>query len=138
MFALIDTNGATHIAINIPHEGADKTIPALVGMLEKNAVFVHRSYNRLETRVPEMSIQLGDLLPLDKHDAELVIVIPSSTSVIDDSFVNETPEVKISNKKAIERKDREIQRLATELAHLKQQLADLRERINSEAESQDC
>jgi fructose-specific phosphotransferase system component IIB len=85
-----------------------------------------------------MSIQLGDLLPLDKHDAELVIVIPSSTSVIDDSFVNETPEVKISNKKAIERKDREIQRLATELAHLKQQLADLRERINSEAESQDC
>ncbi|MFM1799063.1 MAG: hypothetical protein RLZZ117_1341, partial [Cyanobacteriota bacterium] len=34
MFALIETNGATHIAIHIPHDGADKSIPALVGMLE--------------------------------------------------------------------------------------------------------
>jgi hypothetical protein len=137
MFALIETKGATHIAINIPHDGADKTIPALVGMLENNAVFVSKGYCTLETRKPEMSIQLGDRIVIDNSDEELVIQIPGSASVLGDSFVTETPEVLISNRKAIERKDKEIERLATELAHVKQQLADLRERINSEAESQD-
>jgi hypothetical protein len=137
MFALIETKGATHIAINIPHDGADKTIPALVGMLENNAVFVSKGYRTLETRKPEMSIQLGDRIVIDNSDEELVIQIPGSASVLGDSFVTETPEVLISNRKAIERKDKEIERLATELAHVKQQLADLRERINSEAESQD-
>jgi hypothetical protein len=137
MFALIETKGATHIAINIPHAGADKTIPALVGMLENNAVFVSKGYRTLETRKPEMSIQLGDRIVIDNSDEELVIQIPGSASVLGDSFVTETPEVLISNRKAIERKDKEIERLATELAHVKQQLADLRERINSEAESQD-
>ena len=138
MFALIETKGATHIAINIPHDGADKTIPALVGMLENNAVFVSKGYRTLDTRKPEMSIQLGDRIVIDNSDEELVIQIPGSTSVLGDSFVTETPEVLISNKKAIERKDKEIERLATELAHVKQQFADLRERINSEAENQDC
>jgi hypothetical protein len=136
MFALIETKGATHIAINIPHDGADKTIPALVGMLENNAVFVSKGYRALETRVPEMSIQLGDRIVMDNSEEELAIQIPGSTSVLDDSFAKETPEVLISNRKAIERKDKEIERLATELAHVKQQLGDLRERINSEAESQ--
>ena len=136
MFALIETKGANHIAINIPHDGADKTISALVGMLENNAVFVSKGYRTLETRVPEMSIQLGDRIVIDNSEEELAIQIPGSTNVLYDSFVKETPEVLISNKKAIERKDKEIERLATELAHVKQQLADLRERINSEAESQ--
>jgi hypothetical protein len=138
MFAFIETKGATHIAINIPCDGADKTIPALVGMLESNAVFVSKGYRTLETRKPEMSIQLGDRIVMDNSDEELVIQIPGSTSVLDDSFVTETPEVLISNKKATERKDKEIDRLTTELAHVKQQLADLREKINSEAENQDC
>ena len=138
MFALIETKGATHIAINIPHDGADKTIPALVGMLENNAVFVSKGYRMIETRVPEMSIQLGDRIVMDGSEEELVIQIPGSPSILDDSFVKETPEVLISNKKAIERKDKEIERLATELAHVKQQLADLRESIEAAAAAQDC
>ena len=105
-------------------------------MLENNAVFVSKGYRALETRVPEMSIQLGDRIVMDNSEEELAIQIPGSTSVLDDSFAKETPEVLISNRKAIERKDKEIERLATELAHVKQQLGDLRERINSEAESQ--
>jgi len=137
MFALIETKGATHIAINIPLDGADKTIPALVGMLENNAVFVSKGYRAIETRVPEMSIQLGDRIIMDSSEEQLVIQVPDSTSCLDNSFVKQTPEILISNKKAIERKDKEIERLTTELAHLKQQLNDLRERINSEAESQD-
>ncbi len=129
MFALIDTKGATHIAINIPLDGADKTIPALVGMLENNAVFVNRHYSGIETRVPEMSIQLGDKLSFDSSNEEMVILIPSRTNVLDDSFVMETPEVRISNAKAIRAKDTEIQRLRTELEHTKQQLQCLQDEI---------
>lgn len=136
MFAFIETKNATHIAINIPQQGADKTIPALVGMLENNAVFIYKCYNTLETREPEMSIQLGDKILLDTHESELAIVIPSSTSVLDESFVQETPAIRISNKKAIEKKDAEIARLRTELAHAKQQLTDLRESIEAAAEDQ--
>lgn len=131
MFALIDTKGATHIAINIPHEGADKTIPSLVGMLEQNAIFVHRSYNTLETRIPEMSIQLGDKLLMNTSGEELAITIPFSTSILDESFVNESPEVKISNKKAIEERDSKIQRLQLEVANLNQSLNDLKDQIKA-------
>jgi hypothetical protein len=138
MFALIETKNATHIAIHIPHEGADKTIPALVGMLENNAVFISKGYSTLETRVPEMSIQLGDKIMLENSETEMVICTPGSASVLDDSFVNEAPEVKISSQKAIKKKDDEIARLRTELAHTKQQLADLQERINAAAESEPC
>ena len=40
MFAVIETNGATHIAINIPMEGADRSLPALAAMLENEAAGV--------------------------------------------------------------------------------------------------
>jgi hypothetical protein len=129
MFALIDTNGATHIAINIPPDGADKTIPALVGMLENNAVFVNRHYSGIETRVPEMSIQLGDKLSFESSNEEMVIVIPSKTNVLDDSFVMEAPEVRISNMKAIQAKDGEIKRLRNELEHTKHRLQCLQDEI---------
>jgi hypothetical protein len=129
MFALIETKGATHIAISIPREGADKTIPALSGMLENNAVFICKSYSTLETCVPEMSIQLGNLLKLENGEGELAIVVPGSPSVLDDSFVYETPEILVSNKRRIEEKDKEINRLRLELQHQKQQLSDLQERM---------
>jgi hypothetical protein len=138
MFALIETKGATHIAINIPHDGADKTIPSLVGMLENNAIFVSKSYNTIETRVPEMSIQLGNKISLENSETELAIFIPDSTNILDDSFVQEAPEVWVSNAKGIKKKDDEIVRLRTELAHVKQQLTDLRESIEAAAAAQDC
>jgi hypothetical protein len=110
MFALIETKNATHIAIHIPHEGADKTIPALVGMLENNAVFISKGYNALEARVPEMSIQLGDKIMLENSETEMAICIPGSAWVLDDSFVNEAPEVKVSSQKAIQTRQRLLQR----------------------------
>lgn len=138
MFAFIDTKNATHIAINIPQQDADKTIPALVGMLESNAVFIRKNYSTLETCTPEMSIQLGDKISLENNETELAIVIPGSTSILDDSFVQETPDVRISNGKAIEKRDHEIARLRTELAHVRQQLADLRESIEAPGQEQDA
>jgi hypothetical protein len=138
MFAFIDTKNATHIAINIPQQDADKTIPALVGMLENNAVFIRKGYSTLETCAPEMSIQLGDKVSLENSETELAIVIPGSTSILDDSFVQETPEVRISNGKAIEKKDAEIARLRTELAHVKQRLSDLSDAMQAKAEGEEA
>ena len=136
MFALIETKGATHIAINIPKEGADKTIPALVGMLERNAVFIQRGYSSLETRTADMSIQLGDKIALDNSDSELIVLVPGNTEILDESFVHESPEVLVSNRKGIEKKDAEIQRLRTELAHVKQQIEDLKEALAATEEGE--
>jgi hypothetical protein len=127
MFALIETNGATHIAIHIPHDGADKSIPALVGMLEHNATFIKKDWRRLNECKPEMTIHLGHNMKIENSDEEAVIGIPSSPCVLDDSFVQAGSVVLISNRKAIERKDQEIERLKTELAHVKQQLQDLQD-----------
>jgi hypothetical protein len=137
MFAFIETNHATHIAIAIPLEGADKTIPALAGMLENNAIFIQEGFNTLETRKPKMTIRLDNEIVVEGRESTLSIQIPGSTNVIDDSFVLETPEVRMSNQNALARKDAEISRLRTELAHVKQQFTDLQERINAAAESDD-
>lgn len=134
MFAYIETSNATHIAIRIPEVGADKTIPALVGILENNAIFINKGYGTPETRKPKMSIVLGDSISLEGNDSEIVVFIPDSNNIIDDSFVIEAPEVRISNKKAIETKDKEISRLRNEIAVAKQQLESLRESILSHAE----
>jgi hypothetical protein len=96
-------------------------------MLECNAVFIQKGYSTLETRTADMSIQLGDKITLDNSDSELIVLMPSSTEILDESFVHESPEVLVSNRKAIEKKDAEIQRLRTELAHTKQQLLDLKD-----------
>ena len=132
MFALVDTKGATHIAINIPLQGAEKTIPALVGMLEQNAKFICKSWSEIEERKPEMSIQLGNQIVFENRESEVVILSPDSTSVLSESFVPMEPAVLVSNKKAMEAREVEISRLRTELAHVKQQLADLQELTSQE------
>lgn len=126
MFALIDTKGATHIAIHIPREGADKSLPALVGMLERNAVFIKSCWSTMETCEPSTSIQLGDLVKIENSDSDVAIRVPESNEIIGESFVLYSPEVLISFKKGLTKKDEEITRLRTELAHVKQQLEDAR------------
>jgi hypothetical protein len=135
MFVLIDTKGANHIAINVPHEGADKTLPALAAMFEQNAVFINKSYGSIETVTPAMSIQLGNRVEFESYGQELAVLpVPKDGNVIDESFVLATPEVYVSYKKALKQKDTEIERLRTELAHTKQQLQDLQDRINAAAD----
>lgn len=134
MFALIDLDDATHMAINVPLEGADKTLPALLGMLEQNTVLVRKRYQSLEQRKGSMSIQLGNTLSVDSGTEQLLIVVPNSDAIIDDHFQFATPELFVSNKKGLEQRDDEIKRLRTELAHVKQQLDDLKETILEAAE----
>ena len=133
MFALIKTNGATHIAISIPLEGADKTIPALVGMLENNATFVNQGYNTIRTVEPQMSIELKDSISMANSDEELLIIKKNNYIISEPFFEIDSPAVLISNKKGIEKRDSEIKRLNTELAHVKQQLDDLRNAIEEVA-----
>ncbi len=135
MFALIEIQGATHVAIHVPNLGSDKTLPALAGMLEHNAVFIKQGYNTLETCKPKMSIILGDQYFIEGREAELAVVIPESGCILGEDFVLESPEVKISKQKAIDRRDAEIKRLRTELEHTKQQLQDLQDKINAAAET---
>jgi hypothetical protein len=136
MFALIDTKGANHIAIHIPPEGADKTLPALAAMLEQNAVFINKSFGSVETVTPAMSIQLGNKVEFESYGQELAVTyISGSDRVLDESFVLATPEVYVSYKKTLKQKDTEIERLRTELAHTKQQFQDLQDHINAAAEA---
>ena len=127
MFALINAKGANHIPIYIPGQDAHKAIPALVGMLEQNAVFINKGWNSIEAVRPEMSIQLGDKIMLENSDEQFTVVSPDQAAILDESFVHATPDIRLSWKKAIEKKDVELQRLRTELAHVRQQLSDLQQ-----------
>ena len=121
MFAAIQTNGATHIVIHVPHEGSDKSLPALARLLEQNATFIRHGYSETAIIKPLMFIELGDKLML-KEGADQEIIIKESFSVVDATFVNATPEVLISNAKAIKKERDENLRIRTELSFVRGQL----------------
>lgn len=129
MFAIIKTNGANEIAIHIPHNGAEKTLPALAAMLEQNATFINRSYYDASVVKPEMQIVLGNTYIVDSEKPTIEIAV--SGSVIGEDFVTDTPEVRVSFKKVIESKDKEIERLRTELSMAKMERDRLQDSINA-------
>lgn len=130
MFAVIETKNATHIAIHIPHEGSDKSLPALAAMLENNATFINKGWREIGVVKPEMSIILGDKFDTESDDAG-ELLIKASPDVVSDDFVIATPDVFVSNKKAIAKKQEEIDRLRSELQSVKYQLDAANLRINS-------
>lgn len=137
MFATIKTNGATSIVIHIPHDGADKSLPSLARMLEQNAVFIREGYQELTTVKPEMTITLGTEVQISHNDT--VIAVAESGHVLDETFVNATPEVLASNAKAQakaqeewHRMYREKQVLQDQLEALKQKIAELEQEASAE------
>jgi len=129
MFAIIKTNGANEIAIHIPPHGAEKTLPALAAMLEQNATFINRGYYEASVVNPEMQIVLGNTYIVDSEKPTIEIAV--SGSVIGEDFVRDTPEVRVSFKKVIESKDKEIERLRTELSMAKMERDRLQDSINA-------
>lgn len=124
MFALIDTKNATHIAIHVPHEGAEKTLPALAAMLEQNAVFIREGYQELGTVTPSMQIILGNQYRVEHYGQELMVLcVPEDKQVIGEDFVIASPAVFASAKKGLAEKEAEIGKLRTELAYVKDQLS---------------
>jgi hypothetical protein len=125
MFAIIDTKGATHIAIHIPHQGSEKTLPALAAMLEQNSVFIKQGYQEMGTIKPVMGISLGDVYRLEQYGVEIELVVPESSSVISEGFQHATPAIYTSNQKAIQTKEKEIEKLRTENNYLKEKIKDI-------------
>ncbi len=123
MFILIDAKGASHIAISVPQEGADCSLPAIVGMLEENAVFLGMSYSGPTQKVkPKITIELGNELSFENRAEELYVLNPDSQCVLRRSLDPHTPELVVSYKKAMEEKDKAMNALRVELAHVKQKL----------------
>lgn len=128
MFALIDTKNATHIAIHIPAKGADKSLPALINMLEHNAVFIRRTYHSFEEVVAETSITLGNKLRIDSYDAELVI--QEAGLEFEESFEPLTPELVVNHSKMVKRNDETIKIKNDEITVLKAQWSAATSRLN--------
>lgn len=120
MFAAIETNGASHIVIHIPHEGSEKSLPALARLLETNATFIRSDYSDISLVKPSMTISLSDVFTNERSD--VVIAIKDSSAVLGDEFVNATPDVMTSNAKALKKAKEENDRLSTEVRFLKSQL----------------
>lgn len=135
MFALIETNGATHIAIHVPHQGADKTLPALAAMLEQNAKFICKGYREMSIRKPSMGIVLSDRIALEDSD-EGVILIAESGAVIGEDFAVASPDVFVSNAKTVARLRGDNDRQANELRFVKQELEVLKQRLADLSEAQ--
>ena len=134
MFALIETNQATHIAIFIPHDGANKSLPALAAMLEQNAVFVKNGYLTLEVVKPNMTIRLNDTIEISGRENELSIVVPTSKQTLGDDFVLATAEAYISNQKAIKERDERISKQSSEIVFLKASLERLQATLDESKE----
>lgn len=143
MYVNINTNGATNILINIPHQGSDKSLPAMASMLEKNAVFICSGYNEIKIVEPEMTIELKDCIKFEagSYDKKQSIIIKpeDSGAIINDDFVPATNEVFVSNKKAMEMFSEKNETLRKELDFLKtvisQNEAEI-ERLESELKDQ--
>jgi len=78
---------------------------------------------------PEMQIVLGNTYIVDSEKPTIEISV--SGSVIGEDFVTDTPEVRVSFKKVIESKEKEIERLRTELSMAKMERDRLQDSINA-------
>lgn len=136
MFATIETKGATQIVIHIPHEGADKSLPALARLLEQNAVFVKAGWHEFTTVKPEMNITLGNIHRFDGAEGELLIA--ESGAVIGEDFAIAAPGVFVSNAAVLKKEREEISRLRSELDHTRNQLARANEQIKALTEVEEA
>jgi hypothetical protein len=127
MFVTIETKGATHIAINIPHEGSDKSLPAIAAMFEQNAVFIQQGYQEAKIVKPVMAITLGESFEADGYESS--IVVAKAGAVISDEFVLATPEVFVSYAKTMKREKDENSRIRNENTYLKQELEALKAKL---------
>ena len=137
MFALIQTNQATHIAIHIPHDGADKSLPALAAMLEQNAVFIRSNYSETIKVEPSMTIHLKDTIEIPGREINVAIVVPASKRTLSDDFVLATSEAYISNKKTLEQSQEKVSKLTSEVAFLKASLERLQATLDESKEEVD-
>jgi len=117
MFALIKTNGATHIAIHIPSgDSCSDSLQQLALMLENNAIFYDDSWSRPGVVEPEMTVLLADKVKLEgRSENPEFIVVPPSDAVLYKSFEICAPEVLASFARQKEKFEETIRRLRNEI-----------------------
>jgi hypothetical protein len=117
MFALIKTNGATHIAIHIPSDDScSDSLKQLALMLENNAIFYEDSWTRPGVVEPEMAVLLADKVKVEgRSENPEYIVVPPNSAVLDKSFEICTPEVLVSFARQKEKFEESIKRLRNEI-----------------------
>jgi hypothetical protein len=130
MFALIETNGATHIAINVPVNGAETSLPQLAKMLESNAVFINKSYSDVTRVTPAMTIKLGETLTLKSNYNDVELVVDGNCHyVLGEGFVIDSPEVHVNFQAALKKKDEENARIRKELDFIKSEHESLKAKM---------
>lgn len=130
MFAIIETKGATHIAIHVPHEGAEKSLPMLVRMLEQNAKFIQVSYNEAKPVTPEMSVKLGSSFVIEGYNHD-PIMVADCDAILTEDFVRATPEVLTSNAASKKKAEEEQARMRAEITYLKSEIDRQRAQIEA-------
>lgn len=128
MFIKVDLNGATNILISIPSEGSEKTLPAIINMLEQNAVFIEDSWNKFEETKPNCSIVLGDRYSSKRRNEDADYTVAPSNCVID-GFEPVNNQLFISFNEYKEKAVEEHRKLTKELNELKEKNKSLIEKI---------
>ena len=139
MFAQIKTNGAHTIAIAIPHEGAERNLPALAKMLECNAVFLSSpGWNDNKIVKPEMTIHLGQSLALESNnDEQILIRFKDTDAILSDEWKAATPDVFVSNRQTIEKLEQRLKERDSQVQLLKLQLDQANEKLKAMQDSSD-
>jgi hypothetical protein len=128
MLLIITTNNASHIAINIPTDVADKALPAIASMFENNATFIQNNYSGIEVVTPTIDIHLGNVFKKENYDSDYVI--KTNESVLTEGFVALNPETYISNKRVLETKEKENSRLRAKVSVLEEELEKLKNKLD--------
>jgi len=97
MLAVIDLKNATHLIINIPLEGSDKSLPALARMLENNCVAVQEGWSSAEIVQPSTTIQLGNNWSSTRNSG-IVMTVGTSPDVLTEDMIPYSPEIYVSMK----------------------------------------
>jgi tellurite resistance-related uncharacterized protein len=125
MLLIIDTKNASHIAINIPSDVADKALPAIVNMFENNATFLNAQYSSLENVKPSITILLGNEFTYEKS-SEYTLLIKANEFVLTEDFLAVAPKAYFSVKQTLDNKDKENGRLRSKISILEEELEKLK------------
>jgi len=128
MLMIVKTNGATHIAINVPTEASSTMLPSLVSLLEKNAIFINQGWNEINRIEADISVELKHKFLSSNNDRDLLITSEDAVAISED-FTAVSPEVMVSIKKTLENKNKEVEKMRRERDDYKRRLELLEEEV---------
>lgn len=130
MFINIEVKGATNILISVPSDKSEKALPAIINMLERNAVFIKDNWSSLEKVMPDSTIILGDSYKTKSNNHEIEYKVEAKDHVIE-GFEPASKELFISFADYKKTKDEHIGKLNAEIAELKEKNANLTKKIDA-------